>query len=321
MARRLADPDGKWMVPPGAALELPGRGTTFVREMGGPRRAPTLFLLHGLGATGGLNWFAAFGPLGRHFRVVALDHRGHGRGLRSPEPFRLDDCADDVVAAADQLGIDTFIPVGYSMGGPIAQLVWRRHPRRVEGLVLCATSRDFRGRWHERVQFAGLGLVVSGLRLAPLPAAERIAEQIPEELVDTASRRWAIDELRHHDVRRVLEAAEALGRFSSRDWIGSIDVPVSVVVTSRDGLVPPRRQVKLADAIPSAVIHVIDGTHLAAGTDPDVFASTLVDASRLVARRVARRRPAQQTRRAAAASRIDRWMSAARRRWRARRSA
>jgi 3-oxoadipate enol-lactonase len=280
-----------------------------------------VILLHGLAATGGLNWFAAFGPLGERFRVVAIDHRGHGRGLRSPAPFSLDDCADDVVAVADQLGIGTFIPVGYSMGGPIAQLVWRRHPERVDGLVLCATSRDFRGRWHERVQFAGLGLVVTGLRLAPLPAMERLAEQLPEELADVASRRWALDELRGHDVRNVLEAAEALGRFSSRDWIGDIDVPVSVVVTSQDRLVPPRRQVKLASSIPTAVMHVVDGTHLAAGTDPDQFADALVDACRLVDRRAAKRQRTRARRRPPVAPRLDRWRLAARERWRRRRPA
>ncbi len=280
-----------------------------------------MILLHGLTATGGLNWFAAFGPLGRQFRVVAVDQRGHGRGLRSPAPFSLEDCADDVVAVADQLGIGSFITVGYSMGGPVAQLVWRRHPERVDGLVLCATSRDFRGRWHERVQFAGLGLVVTGLRLAPLPAVERLAEQLPQELADVTSRRWAFEELRRHDVRSVLEGAEALGRFSSRDWIGDIDVPVSVVVTSQDRLVPPRRQVKLASSIPTAVMHVVDGTHLAAGTEPDQFADALVDACRLVARRATKRRRPASPRRPAVVSRLDRWMSAARERWRLKRSA
>ena len=58
--------------------------------------------------------------------------------------FRLEDCADDVVALADELGVRSFIPVGYSMGGPIAQLVWKRHPSRVEGMVLCATRDALR---------------------------------------------------------------------------------------------------------------------------------------------------------------------------------
>ncbi|HEY3701148.1 MAG TPA: hypothetical protein VGL32_02720, partial [Acidimicrobiales bacterium] len=155
----------------------------------------------------------------------------------------------------------------------------------------------------------------------PLPAVERLAEQLPEELADVASRRWALDELRRHDVRSVLEAAETLGRFSSRDWIGDIDVPVSVVVTSQDRLVPPRRQVKLASSIPTAVMHVVDGTHLAAGTDPDQFADAMVDACRLVATRAAKRRRPRAPRRPAVASRLDRWMSAARGRWRLKRSA
>ncbi len=62
-------------------VRLSGRGTTFVRELAGPAGAPTLVLLHGLAATGGLNWGPSFGPLSRVFRVVAIDHRGHGRGI------------------------------------------------------------------------------------------------------------------------------------------------------------------------------------------------------------------------------------------------
>src|SRR5581483_4027387 len=135
-------------IPPGRAVTLPGRGTTWVREVGtGQAGQPPLVLLHGFTATSALNWVTVFGPLARSFRVLAIDHRGHGRGIR-PNPlrgFRLEDCADDVIALADELGLERVIPVGYSMGGPIAQLTWRRHPSRVAGLVLCATARNFRG--------------------------------------------------------------------------------------------------------------------------------------------------------------------------------
>src|SRR4051794_41166201 len=124
MAMPFVDEGQKWSIPGGRPVVLPGRGTTFVREAMGPPGAPTLILLHGLGATAALNWFPVFELLSEHFHVVALDHRGHGRGIRPTRRFRLADCADDVVALADQLGIDTFIPVGYSMGGPIAQLIW-----------------------------------------------------------------------------------------------------------------------------------------------------------------------------------------------------
>ena len=113
---------------PGRFVELPGRGRTFVRERGGPAEAPVIVLLHGWTATAALNWAPSFAPLSDRFRVIALDHRGHGRGLRSRRPFRLEDCADDVAALLAAVGIERCIAVGYSMGGPIAQLLWQRHP-------------------------------------------------------------------------------------------------------------------------------------------------------------------------------------------------
>ena len=79
-------------------------------------------------------------------------------------PFRLEDCADDVAALLDVLGVERCIAVGYSMGGPIAQLLWRRHPELVDGLVLCATSARFNGTPRERL-LSGLatgGSIVAG---------------------------------------------------------------------------------------------------------------------------------------------------------------
>src|SRR5687768_15991987 len=114
----------------GRRVELPGRGTTFIREVPGPPGAPVVVLLHGLLASGGLTWLDSFGPLGRRYRVVAVDLRGHARGLRSPRRFRLADCADDIAALLDVLGVESAVAVGYSMGGPVAQLLWHRHPTR-----------------------------------------------------------------------------------------------------------------------------------------------------------------------------------------------
>ena len=130
-------------VPRGRRVVLPGRGTTVIRDVAGPPGAPTVVLLHGLGATASINWPGAFDELAPWFRVVALDQAGHGRGVRSRWPFRLEDCADDVVRLADVLGIERVITVGYSMGGPVALFARRRHPARVSGLVLCATAARF----------------------------------------------------------------------------------------------------------------------------------------------------------------------------------
>ena len=79
-------------LPLGRRVELPGRGTTFVRDVAGPTPdAPVVVLLHGWFASGGLNWHQAFRPLSQHFRVIAPDLRGHGRGIKAWRRFRLSD--------------------------------------------------------------------------------------------------------------------------------------------------------------------------------------------------------------------------------------
>src|SRR6202011_1547948 len=77
--------------------------------------------------------------------VVAADLRGHGDGIRPGSQFRLEDCADDVAALAAVLDIRQFVAVGYSMGGMVAQLLYKRHASLLSGLVLCSTASNVRG--------------------------------------------------------------------------------------------------------------------------------------------------------------------------------
>ena len=88
-------PDPGRDVPSGRRVRLPGRGTYVRADVAGPTGAPTVVLLHGLGATASINWPGAFHALSSQFRVVAFDQAGHGRGVRSARPFHLEDCADD----------------------------------------------------------------------------------------------------------------------------------------------------------------------------------------------------------------------------------
>lgn len=265
-------------LPPGAAMELPGRGTTFVRRIAGPPNAPTVLLLHGWTASADLNWFTCYRPLAQQFRVVALDHRGHGRGIRSKTGFRLEDCADDAMAVCDVLGIDTVIPVGYSMGGPIAQLIWQRHRDRVPGLVLCATAGHFLTSREERLGFIGLAGLAALARRTPAQARQWLTEQFYLQRRSETWEPWAIQEASLHDWRMVLEAGRAIGKFDSRPWLGDIDVPTSVLITMRDRVVPLSRQVRLFEAIDNAEAFRIDGDHDAVVAKADRFIPALVRA-------------------------------------------
>jgi hypothetical protein len=59
---------------------------------------------------------------------------------------------------------------------------------------------------------------------------------------------WIGSELLRHSPRDVAEAGRELGRFDSRAWVGSLGVPVAVVVTTRDRDVTPRKQRQLAES-------------------------------------------------------------------------
>lgn len=275
-----------WL-PPGRRVKLDGRGTTFVRELAGPAGAPTVMLLHGLSATADVNWFTAYEALGRHFNVVAIDHRGHGRGIRTWRQFRLEDCADDVAALASELGLSRIIPVGYSMGGPIAQLTWRRHRSLVSGMVLCATARSFASRDpRTRLLFSSLLPLSAAARATPPRMRARMAETfISTRTQGRPLAEWAGGELRRGDAATIMQAAAAVGRFRSSEWIGEVDVPAAVVLTTRDQLVSPVRQQRLADSIPGARVYPVEGDHAACVTAARRFVPTLVQACTDVATR------------------------------------
>jgi pimeloyl-ACP methyl ester carboxylesterase len=267
-------------VPEGRYLELPRRGRTFIREATGPSDAPTVVLLHGLGATGALNWFPAFEPLAEHYNVVAIDHRGHGRGIKPWRPFRLEDCADDVAVLIDELGLGSAILAGYSMGGPIAQLTWHRHPEVVRGVVLCATSYRF-GPADMRLAPV-MDMTGTALRFTPRPIRQQIVRSLIEFNPRIRGRNQLVaDELNHHDPAAIVEATMCVRRFDSTPWIGDLDVPAASVVTELDQLVPARRQEKLA-ALTHGSVFRVRGGHDVCVMQPGLFVPVLVDAVRAV---------------------------------------
>jgi 3-oxoadipate enol-lactonase len=276
-------------LPAGQVLDLVGRGTTFVRHVVDRSRdpdAPTLLLLHGWTASADLNFFNCYRTVADHYNVLAIDHRGHGRGIRTRKRLSLEDCADDAVAACEALGVERFIPVGYSMGGIIAQLLWHRHRERVSGLVLCATSGYFVRSREERLSWLGISGLAAVARMTPATARRWLTKQLYLQRRAQQWEPWALEQASLHDWRAVLEAGRAIGNFSSRDWIGGVDVPTSVVLTMRDRVVPVRRQMRLFESIPGAEAFRVDGDHDVVISNADRFVPVLLQACRRVVERM-----------------------------------
>jgi 3-oxoadipate enol-lactonase len=236
-------------LPPARTETIRDRGELFLRDTGGD--GPVVMLLHGWMVSADLNWFGAYGDLVEAgYRVLAIDHRGHGRGLRPLTPFRLVECAADAAAVLRELGLAPALVVGYSMGGAIAQLVARDHADVASGVVLSGTAQhwqdpEIRRYWKT---MGALGFMLSvAPRLTWRAGFRRAGIRNPGESA------WMYSELMRNSARDVAEAGRELGRFDSRPWLGSVRPPIAVVVTTRDRDVPPRKQRELAAACNAAV--------------------------------------------------------------------
>ncbi|MPY91498.1 MAG: alpha/beta fold hydrolase [Acidimicrobiia bacterium] len=264
-------------VPEGRILDLPGRGETFVRAHFSGTDRPTLLLLHGWTITADLNWFACYAAFAERYNLVAIDHRGHGRGLRSTHPFDLEAAADDAAAALELLGVRPVVAVGYSMGGPVALHLAGRHPGIVEGLVLTATAARFNRRLDERLEWALLPLLPMVLRRDGLVRALRRALD-KQAALDPAVAAWRgrlVGETQRASTASTVEAGRALSRYDAREVAMELELPAAVVLTSRDRAVPPSSQRELAKLLRARVLEIEAG-HDVFIQQPAAFAAGLL---------------------------------------------
>lgn len=278
-------PEGRW-------LDLPGRGRTWLTDVPGPTPdAPAVVLLHAVGCTGLLTWFPVIAELAERYRVVVFDQRWHGRGIVS-EHFSIRDCADDAVAVADALDLDTPVVAGYSMGSIITQRVWRQHPERVGGLVLAATTDHFRTTGTERLFHQGMELGMGALRTLSRSKAVSTTGRITADLLLDPSdmHDWALAQWRSTSPWAVGQAVASLGRHHSTPWLPQIDVPTAVVVTTKDRVLDPARQRRIAASIPGATVHEAECGHAGCVLQSDCFAPAFLEAVHTTMGRRASRR-------------------------------
>ena len=275
-------------VPEGRILHLPGRGETFARVHQAPHPdAPRLLLLHGWTASADLNWFAAYRTLAPRASFVAIDHRGHGRGLRTERPFALEAVADDAAAALELLGGGPVIAVGFSMGGPIALHLAHRHPHLVNGLVLAATTLAFNTTRLSRIQWAVLPLIGAALRWdAGLMAVQKVVNEVGARDEEVAAwRDHLIGESKRGSPVDVVGAGRALRSWDARPWAADLRLPAAVVVTVADRLVEARRQRQMADELGALVIEVA-GDHDVFLRDGAAFGAAVLAGAEGVAARL-----------------------------------
>ncbi|HEY8994981.1 MAG TPA: alpha/beta fold hydrolase [Lacunisphaera sp.] len=122
-------------------------------DLGGAGNPP-MIVLHGLLGSS-RNWLSTGRDLARHFHVLALDARNHGKSPHAPE-MTYETMAADIIAWMDAQGLARAELVGHSMGGKTAMLLACRHPERVLRLVVVDIApKDYSWAAH-RAEFAAM---------------------------------------------------------------------------------------------------------------------------------------------------------------------
>ncbi len=110
-----------------------------------------MVLLHGHGNEAHL-WDDFVPAVADHYRVVAVDQRGHGDSDWDAEGrYHPEDMADDLERILEHFEIDRFVLIGFSMGGRVSMVFAGRHPERLAGLVLVDIAPELDARGTSRI--------------------------------------------------------------------------------------------------------------------------------------------------------------------------
>lgn len=241
----------------------------------GRRHDTVLLLIHGFPLDHRM-WAAQLAGLSAQARVIAPDLRGFGRSAASTVPLTMDQHADDLAALLDHLGVARAIVAGLSMGGYSAFAFWRRHPKRVQALILADTRAEGdspqvqanRDASAAKVRANGSAAIAGDMLprlLAPVSLADaRIAARMTAMLTSQRG-------------ETVIAALRGLrDRADSRPTLPTITVPTLVLVGEADALTPPADAETIAASIPAARLVIIPRAgHMSPLENPRAFNAAL----------------------------------------------
>lgn len=250
-------------LPTGRIVTLTDDVTTRLYDTGEEHLTPVI-LLHGMAATGMLNWYQTFQRLQGEYRLITYDQRRHGMGYGGRFDFQT--LGEDVLRVADHLDLAKPVIGGYSMGGIVSQLAARRDPSRLGGLVLAATGTGAERNALEKVTLGGFTRTSPLLNAVPV----EVAREIDEEVLSPHT--WALRELSSVSFATHRSVIGEVARFNSTSWLHELDLPVAIVKTMRDIAFPRWIQDEMADLLPHSAVFPISGGHAVCATQPGTFA-------------------------------------------------
>ena len=204
----------------------------------------TLVFIGSLGSTTDM-WLPQLDALHKDFRVIAVDHRGHGLSELIEGTPTVADLAQDVLDTLDDLGVGSFGVIGLSLGGAVAQYLAATSDRVTKAAFMCTAAKFGEPQgWLDRAAACrenGTGSLseaviqrwFSATWLENNPASR---EHFEAMVAGTPSEGYAL-------------CCEALATWDFTDLLGEITVPVLTIAGADDPSTPPATVQIIADGV------------------------------------------------------------------------
>jgi 3-oxoadipate enol-lactonase len=243
-------------------------------DLSGPAGAPVLVLSNSIGSSRAL-WHPQVAPLGRRFRLLRYEHRGHAGAPVPPGDYVLDDLGADALALLDRLGLERVHWCGLSLGGAVGMWLAVHAPERLDHLVLCCTSAHFSPpeTWAERaatVRAHGIAAIADGVLgrwVTPAFAAAHpdVVARLRAMLLATPAEGYA-------------RCCHVLGAVDLEGDLAAVRAPTLVIAGADDPATPPDHGELIAARIPGARLAVVpDAAHLANVEQPEAITELILE--------------------------------------------
>jgi pimeloyl-ACP methyl ester carboxylesterase len=220
---------------------------------------PPLILLHSF--TGCTDvWESHVGEFAQHYRTMPIDLRGHGWSTNPSGEFTHRQCALDVFALMDQLGIDQFKAIGHSSGSMTLIHMATQQPERVEAMVLVGSAIYLPEQVRELYRRATPD--------NPFGTWERMSRMHKRgaEQIEALRTQWHNFKDSYDDVN------------FTPPYLSTISARTLIVHGDRDGFLPITLPVETHRAIPGSYLWIVpNGGHLAPDNHSDRFAALFIE--------------------------------------------
>jgi 3-oxoadipate enol-lactonase len=224
----------------------------------GPRQARVILFSNSLGCSLEM-WDPQAEVLGRDFRVIRYDSRGHGLSALGTENYSLAALANDALAVLDHFGVERAHWCGLSLGGMIGQMIAALQPHRLDKVVLANTTSHYADQtfWKDRIA----RVISNGL--------DHIAEQILAGWLTEGFRRRnpGIAEIMQRmlvrtSVQGYIATCDAISTLDTRSLLPTIKARTLVIAGQEDRSTPVAAAHAIASAIPASTVKVLEAAHI-----------------------------------------------------------